>query len=420
MSAAPQTGRWNGAVAFAFCASAVGVYFNRPGLVLVSIVGIGFAAYPYVTGAPPTEFGIERRIDATSPERGSSVTVTVRVTNESERYAPSVQLVDGVPELLTVTSGTPRHATALASGESTQFSYEVVAKHGTHRFRPITVFTGDASGGSEIELRASSDAEIVCLPRVDDAPIPDRLVGAGRATAAAAGDGVEFHRTRAYRHGDPPSRIDWRRFARTGELSTVEYREDRVASVVLCLDVRRAAYCRSNDGEPHAVAYGLAAAKSMATALQQRDHRVGLAVVGPAFRWIAPNTRGEARSALDETFGGSFLLSSQPPEEDTENVGEQLTTLATKLTPRDQLVAVTPLGDSEISDGVERLRRRCKAALVVSPDVTTDATTGGTVSRLQRDNRIAALEGSNVPVADWNPERPLDEALRRVKRGGKR
>src|SRR6056297_3597076 len=202
MSATSQTGSWNGAVAFAFCASAVGVYFGRPGLVLVSIVGVGFAAYPYVTGDPPTEFGIERRLDTVSPEHGGPVTVTVSVTNESGRYAPNVQLVDGVPDLLTVTSGTARHATALASGESAQFSYEVVAKHGVHRFRPVTMFTGDASGGTEIELRASSDAEIVCLPRVNDVPIPDRVVGMGRRMAAAAGDGIEFHRTRAYRHGD--------------------------------------------------------------------------------------------------------------------------------------------------------------------------------------------------------------------------
>ncbi|UPV75613.1 DUF58 domain-containing protein [Halorussus limi] len=413
-----RTGRWNGAVAFVFCATAVGVYFDRPALLLVSIVGVGFAAYPYVTREPPTEFGVERRLDATTPEHGSRVTVTVGITNESDRYAPNVQVVDGVPELLTVASGTARHATALESGESAQFSYELRAKHGEHRFRPVTVVTGDVSGGKEIELRATSDAKIACLPRVSEVPLPDRLVGAGRASAAAAGDGVEFHRTRTYRHGDPPSRIDWRRFARTGDLSTVEYREDRVASVVVCLDARRVAYCRSGDGEPHAVSYGVAAAKAIATAFRRQDHRVGLAVFGPAFRWVAPSARGGLRTVLGETADGGPLLSPDPPDETDDdpagNGDEQATKLAAKLTRRDQLVVVSPLVDEEMADAIQRLRRRCKAAFVVSPDVTSDATTGAAVGRLRRANRIAALERSNVRVVDWSPDGSLNDAFRRT------
>jgi len=49
----------------------------------------------------------------------------------------------------------------------------------------------------------------------------------GRVPTDVGGAGVEFHATREYRRGDPVKRIDWNRRARTGELATLELREER-------------------------------------------------------------------------------------------------------------------------------------------------------------------------------------------------
>lgn len=300
MTAPSATGRWRGVVALSLLAGTVGLLAQRPDVLLLAALGVGFAAYPRLVPSPPEpELSIERSVTPDSPAEGDRVDVTVTVRNEGDRALPDLRVVDGVPPLLPVVDGPPRRATALAPGSETTFGYAVAATPGKHRFEPATVVARDASGATELRTTAAERTVVDC-----GAPVPAAVLREltghrpGELVTDDGGSGIEFHRTREYRPGDPVNRVDWRRFARTGELATVEYREERAATVVICLDVgpppTAVAGGPSEPGpdgrsNPHATARGVLAADRLASALAAANHEVGLATLGSRPCWVPPS-----------------------------------------------------------------------------------------------------------------------------------
>lgn len=411
MTTVRRTRRWRGVVAVALFAGAAGLLFKRPDVLLLSVVGIAYAAYPQVPTTPSVSLDLDRELDTDGPTDGEDVTVTVTVRNTGSTLA-DVRIVDGVPPMLSVSDGTPRHAATLRSGASTSFSYSVTATQGTHRFEPATVVARDVSGGTEVETEVAAETTIECVAAVPEVPLRQQTrQHVGRLVTDDGGSGVEFHRTREYQRGDDMSRVDWRRFARTGELTTTEFREERAASVVLCLDVRESAFRASGD-EPHAVAYGLAAAEQVRAALEDTTDAVGLAAIGgdePC--WLAPGTGRDHSLRVQQRLATHPALSPYPPEESSNDHEEALTHLRSRLGPDTQVVLFSPLLDAGAVSVAMGLEASGSSVTVVSPDVTTDDTPGGRLARVERANRVTTLREAGIRVVDWLPDDPLGTAL---------
>jgi len=407
------TGRWRGIVAVALLAAAVGVLTDRPAVLLLGVVGAGFAAYPRLSGPPTVDLDLERRLDDRTPARGDPVTVTTRVTNAGDRTLADVRIVDGVPPMLTVESGSPRHAAVLRPGATAEFSYAVGSEYGRHQFEPATVLARDVTGAHEVETTVEADAEIDCSEAVPEVPLRARTNGhAGRLVTDEGGSGIEFHAIREYRRGDPMSRIDSKRWARTGELATVEFREERAASVVLAVDARAAAYRSRAAGEPNAVAHGLAGAEQLFAALDERRDFVGLAALGREFCWLPPDAGSGHRSRMRRLLSTHPTLSPVPPRNGTPDATDEQAALLRKRLGRDtQVVVLSPLVDDGILRTVLALEAAGHSATVVSPDATADGSAGERLARVERANRIHSLREAGVPVVDWDPTEPLGTVL---------
>lgn len=417
MTTVRRTRRWRGVIAVALAAGAVGLIFARPLVLLLSVVGIAYAAYPRLTSTPTVALTMDRSISPPSPAPDEDTTVTVTVRNDSDRTLADLRLIDGVPSLLSVSDGSARHVASLRPGASTSFSYEVTAKQGTHHFDPATVIARDIAGATEVETTVAAETTIECAADVPDVPLREQTRPfVGRIPTADGGTGVEFHRTREYQTGDPLARIDWRRYARTGELSTTEYRQERSASVVLCLDVREPAYRSSGAEEPHAVAYGLAAAEQLATALATTPDSVGLASLGDREQcWVSPAGGRDHRLRLQRTLATHPALASTAPSEPAPDTwDQQLVTLRSHLTSTAQLVFLSPLLDEFAVSAALTLEAAGHAVTVLSPAVTTDTSAGARLASVERENRIHALRESGVRVVDWPPSMPLGAELIRA------
>ncbi|NHN49830.1 DUF58 domain-containing protein [Halostella sp. JP-L12] len=445
MTATRTTDRWRGVVAVTLFAGAVGVFGKRPYVLLCAIVGVVYAVYPRVSPAPTVDLEIERVVSDAAPGHGEPAEVTVTVRNVGDATLPDLRIVDGVPPMLPVTGGSARHAAVLRPGASTTFSYEVTARRGTHRFEAATVIARDISGMHEVETTVSTDTEIECHAAVPEVPLRAQTQHrTGRIVTDEGGSGIEFQQTREYRAGDPMSRVDWNRYARTGTLTTVEYREERSASVLLCLDARAAAYRARGDDRPHAVSYCVAAAQEMLSALIETRDRVGLAAVGRELLWLAPGTGADHGNRARRLLATHPTLSMRPPEDaeqspephavadgGEERLGEaiapdedadggdprlrsQVTELRKRLDGDTQVILLSPLPDDGIVEAALSLEAGGNAVTVVSPDVTTAETVGGRLARVERDNRVHSLHQSGVPVIDWDPDRPLGTVLLRA------
>jgi len=411
------TTRWQGVKAIALVGIGVGIVSKRPGVLLGGIAGFGFAGYAQSGSAAPVELSAERRLSDDTPAPGETVEVTVEVRNTGERTLPDLRIVDGVPSALPVTRGSPRTGVALRPGKVARFSYTMAARRGDHEFDPITVLARDTTGGVEQEFTLEEETDLVCLPPMRPAavaPLRDQGSGfAGQVRAGTGGGGTEFHATREYRHGDPLNRIDWNRTASTGELATLEFREHRLAKVLVVVDVREAARKGPPDASMTALDRSVYAAGRLFTALLDGGNRVGIATAGAGSLWLPPgggdDHRARAREllAVDSAFdpfldGGEF------------HPLPWLHRLRRRLGGDAQVVVVTPLSDDLGSVLPRWIEGYGFPVTVVSPDPTGDRTTGQRLARVERSLRLNEIRTRGIQAVDWAWEEPLDVALLRA------
>ncbi|WP_372480596.1 DUF58 domain-containing protein [Halomicrobium sp. HM KBTZ05] len=434
-------------LAVALVAGSAGLLAGESALLLAAVVGLVYTAYEATTGPPAPALEIERSVSRATPTPGQSVDVTVTVTNHDERAAPDVRIVDGVPERLAVTDGSPRVGTAVEPGESVSFTYSVRARRGTHQFQPTTVECRSLAGDAADRQTVPIETEIDCTVDVRDIVTGTQtLPYPGRIETDSPGRGVSFHSVRSYHSTDSLSRIDWKRFARTRELATVEYSAQRAAAYVVVADTR--VDFAASEHSPTATQYVSYAAERIGTALLEDSHQVGGALFDRGTVLSPGSTRTqllelrtlilEGRhpdhtetdgSVLEGFDGRRFFdgaLDSETPavvDGGFERGGRtrpgsigrdrDVRDLDRRLPDRAQILFCTPLLDQRASRAARRLAAYGRDVTVVSPDVTGGDSPGTLVERITRADRVQSLRRS-VGVVDWDPDQSLSVALRRA------
>jgi uncharacterized repeat protein (TIGR01451 family) len=433
------TGHWTGVVAVALVLGGLGVVSRAPGLVLSGVVGAAVAGYAGAlepslhdaeTGEPAVS--VRRRLAEESPEPGDPVTVGVELRNESDEYLTDVRVVDGVPDEVAVVDGSARHGAPLSPGGRTTFTYTVRATRGEHDWDPAQVTVADPSGAVEHETTVAAPTTLRCtLPVLDSERIPvgGTTAGfAGRVETDEGGPGIEFHATREYRRSDPLSRIDWGQLAKTGELATVEFREERSAVVQLVVDTRRAAYRASAPDGYHAVERGVDAAHRVFDALLDAGDRVGFETFGREREGcrLAPGAGGDHRALGRELLNVHPALSPVPParklheryspdRRETLRL-ERIRRIHRRLDSDTQILLVSPCCDDYPRRVARRLAAYGRDVTVVSPDPTVRDTGPHERAADERDERLSALRSAGVRVVDWEDGERFGAALARARR----
>lgn len=398
--------------------SAIGVLTSSTGLILVATLGIALAATAQVS-SPTATVTLARQASDHNPEPGEEVRITVTVRNDSEQTVADLRLVDGVPAGVEVTDGSPRFSTALRPGNAATFSYSLEAVEGRHQFEPAIVIVSDFVGATERIDTVESTGEATVLTCDFDAdsgsisPRTQLTARHGRFDGDATGSGVEFDTVREYRPGDPPSRIDWRQRAKTGELSTVELLEPRRPRVVLVVDDRKPAYVAPVDGTVPAPRQAVRASVALADRLVTDRVPVGVTTVASEC-WIPPGGGRRHRERIAETLGESTAVGWTPP---TESIAADAAAkrLVARLEADTQVVVFTPLADDGSVELCQRLDAAGPAVTVVSPDCTDSDSVEGAGGRLARWSRCSELRGVGIPVGDYRLETTTEEVIARVR-----
>ncbi|MFH5797224.1 DUF58 domain-containing protein [Haladaptatus sp. CMAA 1911] len=421
MSKGPEL---NAGMTVALLAGAAGVVTGNTVMFLSAVVGFVYAAYQFTSGTPDMNVELDRDVEERSPRPSEDVTVTLTVENRGEDAIADLRIVDGVPERLAVVDGSPRHGTSLGPGETVSFSYTVRSQRGTHEFTPTTLVAKSTSGTKEVREERTLPATMTCDTFVEDVPLSKLTTPTpGHIETDASGEGIEFHSTREYRPSDPMSRIDWKRFARTRKLTTVNFRESRAATVILLVDARPAACIARRSGEPDAIDLSVYAAERIANALVRQNDRVGLALYGPQELYLPPDGGREqvarVRGALeevetpDELSGVSGLFGSRQKERTMER---RFKRLRKRLSSDTQVIFLTPLTDDIAVDVAKCFDAYGHAVTVVAPDLTGTETPGGAVSDIARTKRLNEIRRGSVRTIDWSPDEPLATAVEKSAR----
>lgn len=417
------TGRWRIAVPVALGLVGFGFVLREATIVLTGVVPLGFTVYARAFAAPSGEIAIERSADPEHPAPDEEVAITTTIHNRGDRTVADLRVIDGVPSGLSVTEGSPRLGTTLGPGESTSLTYSVRASRGVHEFGPAYTISREYAGASATVRRMpaveSATATLTCVPPLGDLPLPVPLHEQsgeylGRIPAAG-GEGVEFHATREYRPGDPMARIDWKRLARSADddLTTVQFREQRAATVALVIDTFASAYRAPAPSAPSGVERSVAAAGRLFGSLLDTGDRVGIAARGPKPGWLTPGTGIEHRTRAEEFLATDDALGPTAPEE--EGISAYWVREFHRRFPAEtQVLLLSALCDRRYDWMLRRLQAYGHPVTIVSPDPTADASVGQRLVRVERRLRIERLRERGVRVVDWHPDDDLAVALERA------
>lgn len=453
-----SAGRLRPGLLAALGAGVLALVTGSPLFLFLGLVPLGYGVFGYLSGAPEPTVTVERTVSDTDPRPGDDVTVTLTVENAGDRPLADLRVADDPPAGVPV-DGPTQLATALRPGESVSLAYDLSLPRGTFEFGSPVVRTRSLAGAvaGERELDAEGVDAVTCQTLLDAVPLQDHTIQyVGRTPTDSGGSGVEFFATRDYQPGDPVGRIDWRRYARTGELTTVDLREERAMTVVFLVDDRPAVQRTVPGYGPDSLDLSVYAVSRALPALLDENHRIGVSVLsalGDGSGGYVPPGGGEAvRAASEATLrdagaagaddergdaaraDGGTLEEGDAHGEDPvapgegdeagtdrspagETAGRQAgRRLAERLPPRTQVVCCTPLTDDLATGLADALIHRGYALTVLSPDMRTAVdderpTVGRRFAAVRRETRRRRLTRRGVPVVDWSLDAPLAMAL---------
>lgn len=404
--------------AVALVALGIGVVTLEPGLLLAAVVGVGYASYARFSTANTPSLTATRRVSEAEPEPGEEVEVELTVTNEGGGACPDLRIIDGVPERLAVTEGSPRLGTALRVGESVTLTYTVTVRRGEHGFEPTLALVRNASGTVEQELVLQAETTVRTVlassPLAVELPLRDQATKyAGRAETDSGGEGLEFHAVREYRPGDPMNRIDWNRTARTGELTTTEFRKERGVRAVVVIDARPQAYVGQSPTSEHAVDRSVTAAYRLFARLLEDGHQAGIAAFGRGDCWLAPGSATTHRQRGRDLLTDSDALQSRQ-RANRSGTYRWSRRLRRRLPDNTQLFVLSPLIDPAVLRTIRSFEARGFRTTVISPDPTATGTADQQLVAIQRAIAMTSLRGGGIPVIDWQPDDSLDVAIKKA------
>lgn len=406
-----------GLLAAALGIAGVGAVVGRPAVVLLAAVPLAALGAGSLTAPPTPEVSVSRALSSDSPELGERVTVRVTVTNEGASMA-DCHIADELPADIGALDA-PETSVRLPAGTTATLEYTVVARRGEHAFGDVTV----TARGLTAEESVTEAIESAFRCRPESRPLSLRPAvrrRAGERSSDTAGSGVEFHSVREYRPSDPQRRIDWRRFARSGELTTVEFRDDAPETLHLLVDARPLCAVRGGDAEPTAVAYCADAAERLAAALSNRGIEVGVGLYPRSPVAVPPGTgrphRERIRRLLDghEAFPwgdgdeAPTAARTASPEAPTADGG-----LPERLRRTGRVVLLSPCLDDRPVEFVETIHGSGGDIGLLSPEIGGESP-GAVIERARRAERLDRLSGAGVRVVDWDVEAPLERAVAEV------
>lgn len=414
--------------AYALVLVALGVFTSTTVLIAAAAIPLLFTVYGAVAWTPTVDerLAAERTITPEHPVPGQPVEVEVTVTNVGDRPIPDLRMLDGVPAELGVDAGSPRGGGVLRAGNQLRLHYTVIADRGTYEFGDLSLRARNVHGSRRLDtaIEPTGSTSFTCQVTVEDVPLPQETTPrVGQLATDTGGPGIEFYGTRNYRPGDPVKRIDWNQYAKTGELITIDYREQKAAHVAVIADSRASAHVAADTTQPTGATLSAYAATRTIEVLLGEGHHVSVGALGienpqtdlgpPAWVQSDEPTQFQAHAATVLNEAATDVDSVPRNGQIVADGGNRTERLRSLVPAGAQVMLVTPLLEEYVPTLVEQLRADGHAVTVLSPDVTPEGLSGRIVS-LQRASRIEQVRLYGARVIDWSRNEELPLAISRA------
>jgi uncharacterized protein (DUF58 family) len=395
----------------------LGVVSGRDELVLAAVPLVVALVASRLTSTA-AGYSIVHHVPAERVFEGDPIRVTVTV--RARTPLPLLEVLEPLPPLAPVGDGCNRWMTALGSGDEIAWSYEIrPVSRQRLRLGVVHVRAWDCCGLRVVEAEHHDPKTVSVYPgtlALRHLPRPRMTQPyVGNYVAPVLGEGIEPGDVRPFVAGDRVRQVNWRATLRRGALYVTERHRERNADVVLMLDTLAVV------GPPGGTTLDAAvrAAASLASAYLARKDRVGLIEYGGLVRWERPGTgRPHGVRVLDALLEADVVFTYVA--KDLELVPPRV------LSPQALVIALSPLLDGRFLKAVADLaaRRFDVVILAVSPLPAARAVIATSPAldvaaclwAIERHRHLDDLRRRGLTIVEWDPTRPLQEAVAAFRR----
>jgi len=391
------------------------------------IAGLTFISFLAINGwvSGHSDLEITRTINGTETTmanvyKGDDVIVELTISNNSYRRTQQLEVFDNVPHEMKMRQGINQMRMNLGPGQSARIKYRVRCPlRGHYTLGPISVRYRNAFNLFANESKVQDRTDITVFPQVREieeallrSDVPKMYTGA--TTLKTPGPGMEFYSLREYLPGDAFRSINWKAFARTGELMVNEKTRDAVTDVFIILDTRDVSRIGTVLKNP--LEMGTIAAASISSYFIRRRDSVALVTYGERMDYLSPETGDKQGYKVLSNLAAVRAKGSMPLQAVTN-------AMSSRMSRGSPVFIISSLeGDGTTLPAIRNLAGRGHEVIVLSPSsidlerlISRIPRMSYEVLKLERQNRLTAISGYGAKVIDWMPDVELSQALLQVR-----
>ena len=386
------------------------------------IVGLTFISFLAINGwiEGHSDLEIKREVSAVNVYKGDDINVVLTITNKSYRRTQQLEVFDNVPHEMKMRKGINLMRMNLGPGQTATIRYTVRCPlRGHYTVGPTSIRYRNTFNLFVSETSVGDRSDITVFPQVRDveealirSDVPKMYTGA--TTLKTPGQGMEFYALREYFPGDSFRSINWKAFARTGELMVNEKTRDAVTDVFIILDTRDVARIGTVLKNP--LEMGTVAAASIANYFIKRRDSVSLVTYGERMDFLPPETGDKQHYKVLSQLAAVESKGSMPLQAVTN-------ALSPRISRGSPVFIISSLeGDGTTLSAIRNLSGKGHEVIVLSPSsidlerlVSRIPRMAYEVLKLERQNRLTAISGYGAKVIDWTPSVELSQALLQIR-----
>ena len=386
------------------------------------IVGLTFVSFLAINGwiEGHSDLEIKREVSAVNVYKGDDINVVLTITNKSYRRTQQLEVFDNVPHEMKMRKGINLMRMNLGPGQTATIRYTVRCPlRGHYTIGPTSIRYRNTFNLFVSETSVGDRSDITVFPQVRDveealirSDVPKMYTGA--TTLKTPGQGMEFYALREYFPGDSFRSINWKAFARTGELMVNEKTRDAVTDVFIILDTRDVARIGTVLKNP--LEMGTVAAASIANYFIKRRDSVSLVTYGERMDFLPPETGDKQHYKVLSQLAAVESKGSMPLQAVTN-------ALSPRISRGSPVFIISSLeGDGTTLSAIRNLSGKGHEVIVLSPSsidlerlVSRIPRMAYEVLKLERQNRLTAISGYGAKVIDWTPSVELSQALLQIR-----
>ena len=391
------------------------------------IAGLTFISFLAINGwvSGHSDLEITRTINGTETTmanvyKGDDVIVELTISNNSYRRTQQLEVFDNVPHEMKMRQGINQMRMNLGPGQSARIKYRVRCPlRGHYTLGPVSVRYRNVFNLFANESKVQDRTDITVFPQVREieeallrSDVPKMYTGA--TTLKTPGPGMEFYSLREYLPGDAFRSINWKAYARTGELMVNEKTRDAVTDVFIILDTRDVSRIGTVLKNP--LEMGTIAAASISNYFIRRRDSVALVTYGERMNYLPPETGDNQGYKVLSNLAAVRAKGSMPLQAVTN-------AMSSRMSRGSPIFIISSLeGDGTTLPAIRNLAGRGHEVIVLSPSsidlerlISRIPRMSYEVLKLERQNRLTAISGYGAKVIDWMPDVELSQALLQVR-----